>query len=89
LLGQIETARAALDIHISEFGDIPAEQLDPVEHAVLWIALAEFCFQPDVPAKVILNEAIELAKSYGAEGGYRYINGLLNKAAANLRPAES
>ena len=63
------------------------QKLDPVERAVLWIAFAELCFQPDVPTKVILNEAIELAKLYGAEGGYRYINGLLDKASANLRPA--
>ncbi|MDP6437499.1 MAG: transcription antitermination factor NusB [Gammaproteobacteria bacterium] len=89
LLEQIEESRAILDTHIAEFGDIPAEQLDPVERAVLWIALAEFCFQPDVPAKVILNEAVELTKSYGAEGGYRYINGLLDKASANLRPADA
>ena len=89
LLGQIEGSRDTLDTHISEYGDIPAAQLDPVERAVLWIALAEFCFQPDVPAKVILNEAIELAKSYGAEGGYRYINGLLDKASMNLRPADA
>ncbi|HJP04416.1 MAG: transcription antitermination factor NusB [Gammaproteobacteria bacterium] len=88
LIEQIEESRATLDAHITEFGDIPAEQLDPVERAVLWIALAEFCFQPDVPANVILNEAVELAKLYGAEGGYRYINGLLDKASTNLRPAD-
>jgi N utilization substance protein B len=85
LLAQIDTGRPELDLHIGTFGDIPAEQLDPVERAVLWIALAEFCYQPDVPTRVILNEAIELAKSYGAEGGYRYVNGLLDKASVNLR----
>jgi N utilization substance protein B len=86
LLGQIEEGKPGLDEHIDAFGHIPAEQLDPVEHAVLWIALAEFCYQPDIPSRVILNEAVELAKCYGAEGGYRYINGLLDKASTRLRP---
>jgi len=89
LLGQVETHRDELDVHIGEFGDIAAQQIDPVERSVLWIALAELCFQPEVPTRVILNEAIELAKCYGAEGGYRYINGLLDKAAGKLRPAAS
>jgi N utilization substance protein B len=88
LLGQVEGAREVLDKHIGDFGHIPAAQLDPVERAVLWIALAEFCFQPEVPTRVILNEAVELAKCYGAEGGYRYVNGLLDKASANLRSPE-
>ena len=83
LLGEIDGARAELDIDIGSYGDIVAEQLDPVEHAVLWIALAEFRFHPDVPPKVVINEAIELAKTFGAEGGHRYINGLLDKAAAH------
>lgn len=89
LLDQIENSRSELDEQIALFGDIPAEQLDPVEHAVLWIALAEFRFHPDVPVKVVMNEAIELTKIYGAEGGYRYINGLLDKVAAGLSKASS
>jgi len=86
LLEQIDASRPELDQYINQFGDIAAEQLDPVERAVLWIALAEFIYQPEVPGRVILNEAIELAKTYGAEGGYRFINGLLDKASASLRP---
>jgi N utilization substance protein B len=83
LLTEIDSVRAELDEDIVRYGDIVAAQLDPVEHAILWIAFAEFRFHPDVPPKVVINEAIELAKSFGAEGGHRYINGLLDKAAAD------
>jgi N utilization substance protein B len=76
-----------LDESIAAFGDMPAHRLDPVEHSILWVAIAELREQPDVPTKVVINEAIELAKAFGAEGGYRYINGLLDKAAATLRSA--
>jgi N utilization substance protein B len=84
LLREIDAERADLDHVIGEFGDIPAEQLDPVEHAILWVALAELRLHPDVPPKVVINEAINLAKMFGGEGGHRYINGLLDKAAAGV-----
>lgn len=83
LLADIVKARTELDAEISRYSNIPTEQLDPVEHAILWIALAELSFQADVPPKVVMNEAIELAKSFGAEGGHRFVNGLLDKAVAN------
>ncbi len=85
LLTTIAETRDQLDIDINGFGDIQVERLDPVEHAILWIALAELRGRDDVPPKVVINEAIELAKTFGAEGGYRYINGLLDKASAELR----
>jgi N utilization substance protein B len=85
LLASICGGPAQLDERISEYGDIPAEQIDPVEKAVMWVALTELEHSPDVPVKVIINEAIELTKTFGAEGGYRYVNGLLDKAAADLR----
>ena len=84
LLTEILASRDALDNDIYLFGDIATEQLDPVEHAVLWIALTELKQHPDVPPKVVINEAIELAKTFGAEGGHKYVNGLLDKAAARL-----
>ncbi len=87
LLSQTHEHRDQLDSDISEYGDIPAVQLDPVERAVIWIALAEMHFHDDVHAKVAINEAIELAKQFGAEGGYRFVNGLLDKAGKNIRPA--
>ncbi|MGI9290235.1 MAG: transcription antitermination factor NusB [Gammaproteobacteria bacterium] len=85
LLGFIGDNTAALDINIADYGEIAAARLDPVEHAILWTAIAELREQADVPSKVVINEAIELAKAFGAEGGYKYINGVLDKAAADLR----
>ncbi|MEC9374854.1 MAG: transcription antitermination factor NusB [Pseudomonadota bacterium] len=71
-----------LDGDIDACGDIDKSKLDPIERAILWIAMAEFRFRPDVPEKVVINEAIELAKEFGAEGSYRYVNGLLDKHIA-------
>jgi N utilization substance protein B len=82
---QILSARDDLDVSISSFGHMTAERLDPVERAVLWLAISELKQRQDIPPKVVINEAVELAKTYGAEGGYRYINGLLDKAAKKLR----
>jgi len=84
LLEKIESNRDELDAELTRYGDIRVELLDPVEHAVLWIALAEFLYQADVPRKVVLNEAIELAKLFGAEGGHKYVNGVLDKIANKL-----
>jgi N utilization substance protein B len=84
-LTAVNDLREQLETDIATYGDIPAEQLDPVEHAVLWLALAELRDCSDIPPKVVINEAIELAKEFGAEGGYRYINGLLDKASKALR----
>ena len=85
LLQAVSGSTAELDQHIGAFGDIAPEQIDPVEKAVLWVALAELTHSADVPVKVIINEAVELSKTFGAEGGYRYVNGLLDKAAAAIR----
>jgi N utilization substance protein B len=74
-----------LDADIDAAGNIAGNQLDPVERAILWIAVAELRFKPDIPQKVVINEAIELAKEFGAEGGYRYVNGVLDKQAARSR----
>jgi N utilization substance protein B len=84
-LSAVIELREQLEVDISGFGDIPAEQLDPVEHAILWVALAELRGCADIPPKVVINEAIELAKEFGAEGGYRYINGVLDRASRELR----
>ena len=67
VLDQVMENMACLDADIAASGDIPGAQLDPVERAILWIAIAELRFQADVPAKVVINEAINLAKEFGAE----------------------
>lgn len=66
--------------------DRPIQELSPVEHAILLLATFEFLYSPEVPYRVIINEAIELGKSFGGTDGHKYINGVLDKLAAQLRP---
>lgn len=87
LLTEIAADTAALEIHIAAAADRPVEQLDPIERSVLWIGVIELEAHTDIPAKVIINEAVELAKEFGAQDSYRYINAILDKAAGELRPA--
>ena len=68
-------------------GRLP-EELDPVEKAILRIATYELVARIDVPYKVVINEAIELAKSFGAEESHKFINGVLDKAIKTLRKDE-
>jgi transcription antitermination protein NusB len=83
------TARSGeLDQALTPFLDRPAVQLDPVEHAILWIGLYELAHRVDVPFRVVINEGVELTKDFGATDGHRYINGVLDKAAQALRSAE-
>ena len=75
----------SLDQHIDTLADRPISQLDPIERAVLWIGFAELRSHPDVPTKVAINEAVELAKEFGTEDSFRYINAILDKASGDLR----
>ena len=63
-------------------------KLSPVERAILYIGAYELAHHPETPFKVVLNEAIELGKSFGATDGYRFVNGVLEKIAQALRPEE-
>jgi N utilization substance protein B len=81
-LQRIVEGSAALDESIAAAADRPLEQLDPVERAVLWIGVAELGARPDVPAKVAINEAVELAKEFGASDSHRYINAILDSVAS-------
>lgn len=69
--------------------DRPFRQLDPVERAILLIGALELADRPEVPYRVVINEAVELARRFGATGGHRYINGVLDQCARRLRPAET
>jgi transcription antitermination protein NusB len=86
--GVIEHAN---DLHagIQPFLDRPAESLSPIEHALLLIGGYELTQCPEIPFRVVINEAVELAKSYGGTDGHKYVNGVLDKLAAQVRPAES
>jgi transcription antitermination protein NusB len=68
--------------------DRPIDQLSPVERAVLLIATFELKHQIETPYRVIINEAVELAKTFGGSDGYKYVNGVLDKLSVTLRPAE-
>ncbi|HMN93015.1 MAG TPA: transcription antitermination factor NusB [Hydrogenophaga sp.] len=87
LHGCIEQAMA-LDDLLTPLLDRPLAEISPIEHGVLWIGAYEFRQCPDVPWRVVLNECIELAKSFGGTDGHKYVNGVLHKLAAQLRPQE-
>jgi len=77
-----------LDLAIKPYlGRLP-EELDPVEKAILRLSCYELTARIDVPYKVVINEAIELAKSFGAEESHKFINGVLDKAVKTLRKHE-
>ena len=77
-----------LDKQLIPLLDRTLDELDPVEKAILQIGLYELTFHPELPYKVVLNEAVDLAKMFGAEQSYKYINVVLDKAAQNIRKVE-
>jgi N utilization substance protein B len=79
----------ALDAALAEFLDRPIALVDPIERAVLRIATFELRQRLDVPYRVVLNEAIEISKRFGSDHGHTYVNGVLDRAAAQWRGAES
>ncbi|WP_352889210.1 transcription antitermination factor NusB [Sinimarinibacterium thermocellulolyticum] len=78
-----------LTIEIVPHLDRALNQLDPVEHAILLLGAFELRHKPEVPWKVVVNEAVNLAKTFGAEDGYKFVNGVLDKLARQLRPHET
>jgi N utilization substance protein B len=88
LAGAVRGAQQ-IEQQIQPYLDRKFSALSPVERAILLIAGYEFASQPDVPYRVIINEAVELAKSYGGTDGFKYVNGVLDKFAMNLRPHET
>ena len=79
---------ADLDAVLAKFVDRKTTELSPVEHAVLMIGAYELKHCIDIPYKVAINEAVELAKSFGGTDGHKYVNGVLDKTASDLRPVE-
>jgi transcription antitermination protein NusB len=80
--------RTQLDIDIAQWTDRPAAQLDPVEHAVLLLSVFELMARPDVPFRVVLNEAVNLTRRFGATDGHKFVNAVLDRAARILRAHE-
>jgi N utilization substance protein B len=68
--------------------DRPLSELSPIEHGILLIGSFELIHHVEVPYKVAINEAVELAKSFGGTDGFKFVNGVLDKMAADVRPHE-
>ena len=81
---QIDAIEAAYQPHL----DRAMDELDPIARAVLQLSCYEMLYRIDVPYKVVINEAVSLAKKFGATDSYKYINGVMDKVAADKRAAE-
>jgi N utilization substance protein B len=88
LLQGVHGSAPKLEQIITPHLDRPFARLSPVERAILYIGAFELAEHPKTPFKVVLNEAVELGKSFGATDGYRFVNGVLEKIATALRPEE-
>lgn len=85
LIERICADKARLAETVGNFADRPVAQLDPVEFAILLIGCYELESRPDVPFRAVINEAVNLAKRFGAEEGHKYVNAVLDRAARSLR----
>lgn len=88
LLEAVTTNIDALDSKLESFIDRKITELSPVEHAILRISGCELMFDMSIPYRVVINEGVELAKLYGGTDGHKYINGVLDKLAADVRASE-
>lgn len=88
LHGCVEQAEA-LDALVVPLLDRPMAEISPIEHGVLWIGAYELQHCLDVPLRVVINECVELAKSFGGTDGHKYVNGVLHQLGARLRPLEA
>ena len=77
-----------LDSHIAPLISRPLNEVDLVELAVLRLGTYELLYHPEVPYRVIINEAVELVKMFGADQGHRFVNGIMDRLAASLRTVE-
>jgi transcription antitermination protein NusB len=75
-------------VALAPFVDRPLEQLDPVESGILMIGMFELQHRIDVPYRVVINEAVDLCKRFGATDAHKYINAVLDRAAREIRKAE-
>ena len=84
-LGAVDELHAAIAPHL----DRRVDELSPVEHATLLVGTFEMARHPEIPYRVVINEAVELAKAFGGTDGFKYVNGVLDRVAASLRPNEA
>jgi len=88
LISGIVVDRARLDAQLAVWMDRGPEQLDPIEHAVLLIGAYELERRAEVPYRVVISEGVNLARRFGATGGYKFVNAVLDRAARTLRADE-
>jgi N utilization substance protein B len=88
LLRGVEAHCGDLDASLAPFIDRDIERVDPIERAALRLAAYELKFRPDVPYRVVLNEAVEVTKRFGSDQGHTYVNGVLDKLAGATRAVE-
>ena len=88
LLNGCISEASALDAVLAVHVDRKTTELSPIEHGVLMIGAYELKHCIDIPYRVVINEAVELAKSFGGTDGHKYVNGVLDRAASDLRPQE-
>jgi len=89
LVREIPRQAGELDKHLNPYIDRDIKQVDPVEKAVLRLAAYELLHHAEIPYRVVLNEAIELARTFGSENSYRFVNGILDKMGADTRSVEA
>ncbi len=88
LLHEIPKKLDEIDSAMQGIVDRPVDMIDPVERAILRLGVFELLFKPEMPYRVVLNEAINLAKEFGADGSHKYVNGILDKVAQDKRAVE-
>lgn len=88
LMRAIPADVAALDAQIAPLLERSIAMIDPVERGILRLACYELRDRYEVPARVVIDEAVELAKAFGADQGHRFINGVIDRLARRLRPRE-
>lgn len=86
LLQGVIAEHAMLDQHLQPLLDRPVPELDPIELAILRMGAYELAQHVEIPYRVVINEAVELAKAFGAADGHKYINGVLDRVAKKIRP---
>lgn len=88
LIAAIVPTSTELDAQLAKFSEIAPAELDPIEHAALWLGIHELAAHPELPYRVVLAEAVELTKRFGATDGHKFVNAVLDRAARELRPLE-
>lgn len=89
LVEQTTARNEEIDTGLAEFSERPVAQLDPVEHAVLLIGFYELVHRPEIPWRVVINEAIDLCRRYGSSDGHKFVNALLDRVARRYRAQET